>query len=201
MKINKKGLSGLSMVLGVIILVILVLFSTSLFGHTFGKGNKEISRYLAKGDYDQDGFTNAIDACPCDIKDALSSKAYKLKTNLPKNQGLFTTTEGLPDRINKDDAQEIKYYLEDTAGIYNQLYFTDDTLQKVTNNKPSKSSLCRNPTVKEKNSKDLICSYADFQNDFFVKGTDGGFLELCATKPDVCNSKILKAAKTEQAKS
>lgn len=200
MKLNKKGLSGLSMVLGVIILVILVLFSTSLFGNTFGKGDKEISRYLAKGDYDQDGFTNAIDACPCDIKGALSSKAYKLRTDLPEHQELFTTTEGLPDRINKDDAQEIKYYLEDTAGIYTELYFTDDTLQKVTKDAPSKSSLCRRPTVKDSSGK-LICSYADFQKDFFVKGTNGGFLELCATEPSVCNSKILEVAKTEQATS
>lgn len=198
MNFNKKGLTGLSMVLGVIILVVLVLLSTSLFGNTLGSGEKEFARYLEKGDYDQDGMTNAIDACPCDVKNSLSSKAYKLKKyeDLPSGQGLFTTSVGIPDRVNKDDAQEIGYYL-DHKDIYTELYFVSDDLDAVTNKKPSRDSLCRRKTG-EDSSGNAVCSYLDFQRDFFVQSDQGGFLELCATKPVDCNKIIAAAAKTEQ---
>ena len=191
---NQTGDITWMIILLVVGLIALFIFASMLKSNA-QNANDQFSSYFQKGDYDQDGLRNSLDACPCDFKSA--DKAYLLKQPLPTNK-LFKSGTKI-DRISTEDVAYIQDYLE---GDYAQgLYVSEDLSKAITtsvnqNTPPtdtSKKLFCNRPS-----GKDGQCTYLDFEKTFFMlKNDQSGFVTDCRTPRDVCQQLMLNKAAAE----
>jgi hypothetical protein len=185
-KAMKKGELSFTMIM-FIVAILALLFFVFWQSDVFGSASESTSAFLSTNDYDGDGLNDAIDSCPCDPVGLLSSQAYQLKKPLP-NTGLF---KGPVDRINLEDAELIKAYLQEDSIITNLLVSKALADQINGHPTPPKDYFCVTKRVNQKE-----CTYADFSYDFYARDKDLDFAKVCATTKEEC-TKLIKEKQTK----
>ncbi|MFP4522951.1 MAG: hypothetical protein ACLFNM_00185 [Candidatus Woesearchaeota archaeon] len=198
---NKKGLSTLSLVGSLIVIIVIILAMIFLVGDATDKGGETIKEYLEQSDYDDDGLKNIIDPCPCDSKDDPYAVRYVIDdlvwvSNDERGYKLFKEEVHNISAIARDEI--INYLaLKNTGNEDVKLHLPEpekDYLLDSLDEQPSPTLFCFNGASGD----DKMCTPADFERDFLKIKKDGaGTLfspnnleTVCATPKDECIQKI-----------